>query len=86
MYFISGFQCKAVNKTFRVNNNEYELTLGKFANVVLCTEDCGDVPEQTYVFVKIAEIEDSPTDQLVGEFSRAFNVPFVLFITAQNQL
>lgn len=65
VYFISGFQCKAVNKTFRVNNNEYELTLGKFANVVLCTEDCGDVPEQTYVFVKIAEIEDSPTDQLV---------------------
>ncbi|OQR78825.1 replication protein A 70 kDa DNA-binding subunit-like [Tropilaelaps mercedesae] len=65
VYYISGFQCKAANKTFRANNNEYELTLGKFSNVELCTEDCADVPQMNYEFVKIAEIEDCPTDKLI---------------------
>lgn len=68
MYLISGFQCKAANKTFRSNNNEYEITLGKFSKVELCTDECDDVPEISYAFVKIADIEECPTDQLIGKF------------------
>ncbi|XP_018495956.1 replication protein A 70 kDa DNA-binding subunit [Galendromus occidentalis] len=65
VYYISGFQCKAANKQWRTTNNEYELTLGKFSNVELCTETCDDLPEQLYSFVAISDIETLPADQMI---------------------
>ncbi|XP_018494657.1 replication protein A 70 kDa DNA-binding subunit [Galendromus occidentalis] len=65
VFYISGFQCKSANKQFRTTNNEYELTLGKFSNVELCTEVCDDLPEQVFSFVKISDIETMPDDQII---------------------
>lgn len=65
VYLITGFQCKSANKQFRTTNNEYELTLGRYSTIELCTEVCDDLPEQTYSFVAIADIEALPADQIV---------------------
>lgn len=65
VYFISGCVCKAANKQFRSSNNDYELTLTKFSKIELCEEACEDIPEQTYAFIKVSDLESQPPDNLV---------------------
>ena len=65
VYYISGFQCKTANRQWSTTNHECELTLGKFSTVELCSEECNDLPEQSYSFVAISDIESLAADQII---------------------
>ena len=68
VYYISKFNVKPANKQFTSIKHDYELSFNNDTQVIPCVEDTSDIPQVTYDFVTIADIEHVYAGKTIGEF------------------
>lgn len=67
MYYLSKGQLKPANKQYSNLPNDYEITLTNDTVIQECKDEINDVPVVKYNFVPIADIADTPPNDIVGK-------------------